>query len=108
MVVGWDIPGVCDVAAMTRVINSHIRRHDTYHSFFEIENGNIFRRTIADPNDIEFVPAPLGVMDAELVRTLALTATPETLEWDCFTFGIIQKADHFTSTICTSTVCPRR
>ena len=24
------------------------------------------------------------------------TATPETLDWDCFTFGIIQKPDRFT------------
>ena len=25
-----------------------------------------------------------------------MTATPDTLDWDCFTFGIIQKPDHFT------------
>jgi hypothetical protein len=96
MVVGWDIPGVCDVDAMTRVINSHLRRHDTYHSSFEIESGTIIRRTIADPDDIEFVPAPLGVMDEQQIRTRALTATPDTLQWDCFTFGVVQKADHFT------------
>jgi hypothetical protein len=26
----------------------------------------------------------------------AMTTTPETLEWDCFTFGIVQHTDHFT------------
>src|ERR1700740_3155874 len=30
-----DIPGLCDVRAMTYLINSHLRRHDTYRSWFE-------------------------------------------------------------------------
>lgn len=96
MVVAWEIPGVCDVAAMTEVINAHVRRHNTYHSAFEFENGNIFRRTIDDPEEIEFVPTSFGNMDPEQIRAHALTTTPDTLEWDCFTFGIVQKADHFT------------
>jgi mycolipenoyl-CoA---2-(long-chain-fatty acyl)-trehalose mycolipenoyltransferase / long-chain-acyl-CoA---trehalose acyltransferase len=37
-----------------------------------------------------------GYMDAEEIRTHALTATPGTLEWDCFTFGIVQHTDYFT------------
>ena len=44
MVVSWDIPGTCDIVAMTTAINTHVRRHDTYHSSFGFENGNIFRR----------------------------------------------------------------
>ncbi len=35
-------------------------------------------------------------MGAEDIREHALTSTPDTLDWDCFTFGIIQKPDHFT------------
>ncbi|MGP0080100.1 MAG: acyltransferase, partial [Mycobacterium sp.] len=31
----WDVPGKCDIRAMTYVINAHIRRHATYHSWFE-------------------------------------------------------------------------
>ena len=62
MVVAWDIPGVCDVALMTEAINTHLRRHDTYHSTFEFENGNIFRRTIENPTEIEFVPVSFGNM----------------------------------------------
>jgi mycolipenoyl-CoA---2-(long-chain-fatty acyl)-trehalose mycolipenoyltransferase / long-chain-acyl-CoA---trehalose acyltransferase len=96
MVVAWDIPGACDIAMMTRAINTHLRRHDTYHSTFEFENGNIFRRTIDDPQEIEFVPASFGSMDQEQIRTHALAVTADTLEWDCFSFGIIQSADHFT------------
>lgn len=95
MVLAWDIPGVCDVAAMTQAITAHVRRHDTYHSAFEFENETIVRRTI-DADDIEFVPTSFGRMSSEQIRTHALTTTPRTLAWDCFTFGVIQKADHFT------------
>jgi hypothetical protein len=96
MVVAWDIAGACDIPAMTAAINAHVRRHDTYHSRFEFENGNILRRMIDDPNEIEFAPVSFGNMNPEQIRTHALTTTPETLEWDCFTFGIIEQADHFT------------
>src|SRR3954453_11481093 len=87
MVVSWDVPGVCDIASMTDAINAHVRRQDTYHSAFGFENGNIFRRTIVDPEDITFEPASVGVLDAEQIRAHALSTTPDTLDWDCFTFG---------------------
>lgn len=92
----WNVDGVCDVAAMTQAINLHLRRHDTYHSAFDVHEDSITRRTIDDPECIEFVPTDLGFMAADQVRDHVLTATPNTLEWDCFTFGVIQKADHFT------------
>lgn len=92
----WQVDGVCDIAAMTQAINLHIRRHDTYHSAFDVLEDAIVRRTIDDPARIEFVPASLGFMEADEIRDHVLTATPNTLEWDCFTFGVIQKADHFT------------
>ena len=44
----WDVDGWCDIAAMTDAINSHIRRHDTYHSAFEVTAESITRRTVAD------------------------------------------------------------
>jgi hypothetical protein len=96
MVVAWDIPGVCDIPAMTETINAHVRRHDAYHDWFQFEDGVIVRRTIDDPAVIDVVPTEFGHMTAEQVRTHALTTTPETLEWDCFTFGIVQHADYFT------------
>ncbi len=96
MVVAWDIPGVCDMTAMTAAINAHVRRHDAYHDWFQFENGAIVRRTIDNPEVIEFAPTNFGHMHAEQIRTHALSTTPETLEWDCFTFGIVQHTDHFT------------
>ncbi len=96
MVVAWDMAGVCDVPAMTAVINAHVRRHDAYHDWFEFEDGAFVRRSIVNPAEIDFVPAQFGWMDAAQIRTHALTTTPGTLEWECFTFGIIQHADYFT------------
>ena len=92
----WDIDGWCDIAAMTDAINAHLRRHDTYHSAFEVTAESITRRTVDDADRLEFVPTALGFLDQDAIRTLVQTATPGTLEWDCFTFGVIQKADHFT------------
>ncbi|MGD1239569.1 condensation domain-containing protein [Mycobacterium seoulense] len=96
MVVAWDIPGVCDIPAMTAAINAHVRGQDTYHSWFEIVEGVIVRRAIADPEVIEFAPTAFGPMSPDQARTHALTATPETLGWGCFTYGVVQGADHFT------------
>jgi mycolipenoyl-CoA---2-(long-chain-fatty acyl)-trehalose mycolipenoyltransferase / long-chain-acyl-CoA---trehalose acyltransferase len=96
MVVAWDIPGACDIAVMTSAINTHVRRHDTYHSWFEFENGVIVRRVIEQPEIIDLTPVSFGDMSPDQVRMHVLTTTPETLEWDCFTFGIVQHTDYFT------------
>lgn len=92
----WNIPGRCDTRAMTHVINTHLRRHDTYRSWFEQTDGEEFvRRTIANPRDIQLVPVQHGDITAEEWRTHLLeTRTP--FEWGCFRFSVIQRADHFT------------
>ena len=92
----WDRPGRCDIRALTFVINAHLRRHDTYRSWFEF-NGitDVVRHTMSDPADIEFVPTRHGKMTVEEWQS-HLLATPSPLEWDCFRFGIIQRSDHFT------------
>jgi hypothetical protein len=92
----WDVDGWCDVAAMTEAINAHIRRHDTYHSAFDVTDAETITRRTIDPELIEFVPTSLGFMESDEIRGHLLTSTPGTLEWDCFTFGVIQKDDHFT------------
>jgi mycolipenoyl-CoA---2-(long-chain-fatty acyl)-trehalose mycolipenoyltransferase / long-chain-acyl-CoA---trehalose acyltransferase len=95
-IAAWDIAGRCDIRAMTYVINAHLRRHDTYRSWFEYQDANhIVRRTIRDAADIEFTPSKHGEMAPEEWRSHIL-ATPDPLQWDCFRFAIIQRADHFT------------
>lgn len=96
MVVSCQKPGRCDIRAVDFVVNSHLRRHDTYRSWFEHSgDGQIARRTIQDSADIEFVPIRHGeLMPAQLREVIE--STPDPLQWDCFRFGIMQSADHFT------------
>jgi hypothetical protein len=97
----WDIPGQCDVRAMTHVINSYVRRHDTYHSWFEYLDGDgasagtVVRHTVRSAKDIKLVPTDHGEVSAAQWREHVL-ATPDPLTWDCFHFGVIQRDDHFT------------
>ncbi|OBH55735.1 acyltransferase [Mycobacterium colombiense] len=91
-----DEPGRCDVRTMSYVINSHLRRHKTYHSWFGYEDAeSIVRHTIVDPADIEFVPIRQGNMTPSEWHQFVLS-TPDPVEWDCFRFGVIQHDDHFT------------
>ncbi len=81
---------------MTYVINAHLRRHDTYRSWFEYHDANnIGRHTIADPADIEFLPIEHGELTSAQLRD-RIVATPDPLQWDCFAFGVIQRSDRFT------------
>jgi mycolipenoyl-CoA---2-(long-chain-fatty acyl)-trehalose mycolipenoyltransferase / long-chain-acyl-CoA---trehalose acyltransferase len=92
----WEMPGQCDVRAMTHVINSHLKRHDTFHSWFEyIDDENIVRRTIDNPAAIKFVPTKHGELAPEELQGLVM-ATPDPLQWDSFRFLIIQHPGHFT------------
>jgi len=96
MIAAWDIPGVCDIPAMTAAINAHVRRHDSYHDWYELENEVFVRRRIDDPEVIDLVPVEFGHMEVEQIRTHVTATTPATLEWGGFTFGIVQHTGHFT------------
>jgi hypothetical protein len=93
---GWDVPGRCDVRAMTHVINAYLRRHDTFHSWFEFsDDGEIVRHTVTNPRDIKLAATDHGEMAAAQWRDHVMS-TPDPWQWDCFHFGVIQRADHFT------------
>lgn len=96
VVAALDFRGQCDIRTMTYVLNAHLRRHDTFRSWFEFtDTGRIVRHTIGDPGDIELIPAEHGEMTPKQWQDYVL-ATPGPLEWDCFRFAIIQRDDHFT------------
>jgi mycolipenoyl-CoA---2-(long-chain-fatty acyl)-trehalose mycolipenoyltransferase / long-chain-acyl-CoA---trehalose acyltransferase len=96
IIVSGDLRGQCDIRAADYVVNAHLRRHDTYRSWFEYGgDGRIVRHTIEDPADIEFVPVENGELTLAQAREL-ITSTPGPLQWDCFRFGIIQAQDRFT------------
>lgn len=91
-----DVQGRCDIRAMTFVINAHLRRHDTYRNWFEYRGADdIVRHTIADPADIRFVSTNHGDVGSAGLRD-QVVATPDSFQWDCFSFGVIQRADSFT------------
>lgn len=104
LIPSWNIPGRCDIRAMTFVINAYLRRHDTYHSWFGFSAGDeaadsVVRHTVANPSDVSFVATKHGEMSASQWREHILE-TPSPLHWDCFRFGVIQRADHFTFYAC--------
>lgn len=100
VIAAWNISGRCDIRAMTYVINEHLRRHDTYHSWFDHTGDNrIIPHTIGDARDIKLVPTEYGEMTPQEWRN-HLLATPNPYQWDCFRFTIIQRADHFTFCVC--------
>ena len=95
-ILAWDVPGRCDVRAMTHVINTYLRRHDTFHSWFDYRDAeNIVRRTVRDPKEIKLVPTRHGEISSAEWLDYVL-ATPDPLRWDCFRFGVVQRDDHFT------------
>jgi 2'-acyl-2-O-sulfo-trehalose (hydroxy)phthioceranyltransferase len=90
------VGGRCDIRAMTYVINAHLRRHQTYCSWFEYHDAeHIVRHTIANPRDIEFKPTKHGEMSVEELRK-HVVSTPAPTNWDCFRFGVVQGEDSFT------------
>ena len=95
LIVVWEEPGRCDLRAMTHVLTAHLRRHDTYHSRFEEQGDALVRRVLDDPGVIQLEPLTLGAASAEDWRR-HVTATPAPFAWDCFRFGILQRATGFT------------
>lgn len=96
MVVSCDAPGQCDVRAMTYVVNAHLRRQDTYRSWFAYDgDGTLVRHAIENPRDIEFTPVEHGLMHVDEIRDLVVNI-PDPLNWDCFRYGIIQGEESFT------------
>lgn len=76
MIASVEVSGRCDLRAMTYVINAHLRRHDTYRSWFEYRDADrIVRRTVADPADIEFEPTEHGELTSAQLQD-HIVATP--------------------------------
>ena len=95
LIVVWEENGSCDVLAMTRVITEHLRRHDTYHSWFEERGNTLVRHVLTDPSIIEMEPVTLGQVNEQEWRKAA-AAIPAPFEWGCFGFGILQRENGFT------------
>jgi mycolipenoyl-CoA---2-(long-chain-fatty acyl)-trehalose mycolipenoyltransferase / long-chain-acyl-CoA---trehalose acyltransferase len=96
IIASCDVAGECDISAMDRAVNTYIRRHDTFRSWFEqSDDGAFIRHAIDDPADMEFVPVDHGELTVDEIHA-HVVAIPTPLEWGCFTFGIVQNKGHFT------------
>jgi mycolipenoyl-CoA---2-(long-chain-fatty acyl)-trehalose mycolipenoyltransferase / long-chain-acyl-CoA---trehalose acyltransferase len=95
IIASCDAPGHCDIEAMDRALNSYLRRHDTFRSWFaQSEDGGFVRHALTDPADIEFVPVDHGWMTIEQIHE-HVTNIPSPLEWGSWTFGIVQNDEGF-------------
>jgi hypothetical protein len=95
LIVVWEETGQCDLRAMSHVVTSHLRRHDTYHSWFEERGDTMLRHVLTDPAVIQMEPITLGELSAEEWQQHVME-TPSPFTWDCFRFGILQRATGFT------------
>jgi hypothetical protein len=96
IIASCEVAGQCDISAMDHAVNTYLRRHDTFRSWFEeTDEGHFIRHALEDPVDIEFVPVDRGLMTADEIHD-HVTGIPNPLEWGCFTFGIVQNESHFT------------
>ncbi|MEV0292232.1 condensation domain-containing protein [Nocardia sp. NPDC050710] len=96
-VVTAEVPGRLDQAAMTRAINAFLVRHDTFRTWFAIEASGRVRTHLVAPEVIDFVATEYGEIDnAEAIREHVQKQTPGPFQWDCFTFGIVEREESTT------------
>ncbi|MCV7322831.1 condensation domain-containing protein [Mycolicibacterium confluentis] len=96
IIASCEVRGQCDIGAMDDAVNTYLRRHDTFRSWFErMDDGKFARRALEDPADIEFCPVDHGSMTIDEILAHVVDI-PSPLEWGCFTFGVIQNEDNFT------------
>ncbi|MFI2232288.1 condensation domain-containing protein [Nocardia testacea] len=97
-VVTAEIPaGELDRDAMTRAVNAFLLRHDTFRTWFRIGADDTIERHLVPPEDVEFVPVDCGRVDnPRTVREHVQKTTPGPFDWDCFTFGVIERAESTT------------
>ncbi|WP_019925209.1 condensation domain-containing protein [Nocardia sp. BMG111209] len=88
-----EIPtGDLDRAAMTRAVNAFLLRHDTFRTWFRLGSGGALERHLVPESDVDFVPVEYGwVDDPATVRDHVQKTTPGPFDWDCFTFGVIER-----------------
>ncbi|WP_405182448.1 condensation domain-containing protein [Nocardia sp. NBC_01377] len=83
--------------AMTRAVNAFLLRHDTFRTWFRTGAEGAIERHLVPEADVEFVPVDCGrVDDPRTVRDHVQKTTPGPFDWDCFTFGTIEREDSTT------------
>ncbi|MEV0766181.1 condensation domain-containing protein [Nocardia sp. NPDC050435] len=91
----FTLAGEPDIDALTNSLTAVVRRHDAFHSWFELEESGI-RRRILEPDQIELTAQFWGEFDGRLVSRIVQRLTPGPANWDCFTFAVIDHGGSFT------------
>ncbi|MGZ8178203.1 condensation domain-containing protein [Williamsia sp. SKLECPSW1] len=93
----FRIDGPLDVDVMTRTVETFLRRHDTFLSWFSVEDDGTVERHVVDPGSVRFAPTDHGEMDdAAAILDHVQATTPGPDRWDCFTVGTIEHGSSFT------------
>ncbi|MBJ7288450.1 condensation domain-containing protein [Williamsia sp.] len=95
--ISFDLEGPLDVDAMTRTVNEFVSRHDTFLSYFSLEPSGQIARHVVDADVVDFVPTQYGHFgDSQSIRDHVQAKTPGPFNWDCLTFGTIEREGNFT------------
>jgi len=96
-VMTFDIDGPLDTDAMTTAVNAFVRRHDTFRSWFRMDQDDNVIRHIVDKDALDMVAIHLADhATGDQVRHYAQNTVPGPLEWACFAIGAIDRGTSFT------------
>ncbi|MCF3937673.1 condensation domain-containing protein [Gordonia tangerina] len=95
--IAFDIQAPLDTEAMTTALTTFLRRHDTFQSWFAVDDDGVVSRHVIDPEIIELAHAAHGELpNAAQIREHVQAETPGPFRWDCFSFGAIEWEGGFT------------
>ncbi|GAC68983.1 condensation domain-containing protein [Gordonia soli] len=93
----FDFQAPLNHEAMSTAVTRFLRRHDTFTSWFSVENDGAIVRHVVDPEIIEVSYTEHGEMSTPAqIREHVQDETPGPFEWNCFTFGAIEWEGGFT------------
>ncbi|WP_194814706.1 condensation domain-containing protein [Nocardia sp. XZ_19_385] len=92
----FTLAGDPDIAALVRATTAVVRRHDAFHSWFEIDDTLRTQRRVLAAEDIDLVADSWGEIDGLLISRIVQRVTPGPTSWDCFSFAIIEHGGSFT------------
>ncbi|GAB2637738.1 condensation domain-containing protein [Nocardia goodfellowii] len=92
----FTLAGAPDIAALVRATTTVVRRHDAFHSWFEIDSDFRIQRRVLAATEIDLVADSWGEIDGLLISRIVQRVTPGPTSWDCFSFAIIDHGGSFT------------